>query len=111
MDVLTIIISAISLTINGSIFFILTRYHKRVADIYLKISATNRVTQDTLRESDMANKDILSNLYSSQLSASTIKDTLKAIEIQLETKYNKNRLLFGITEDDVRKKYQENRRF
>lgn len=108
---LVLIFSILSVTINGAILFILTQYHKKVSDIYKKISATNRITQDTLRESDEANKVILSNLYSAQLVSISIKDNLKALETQLESKYKKNQLLFGITENDVRKKYQENRKF
>jgi hypothetical protein len=108
---LVLIFSILSLFVNAAVVFILTRYHKRVSDIYEKISATNRITQDTLRESDEANKVILSNLYSAQLVSISIKDSLKALEVQLETKYKKNQLLFGITENDIKKKYQENRKF
>jgi len=108
---LVLIFSILSLFVNAAVVFILTRYHKRVSDIYKKISATNRITQDTLRESDEANKIILSNLYSAQLVSVSIKDSLKALEVQLEAKYKKNQLLFGITENDIRKKYQENRKF
>lgn len=111
MNFIYMIIFFTSLLINIAILFTLARYHYRVKGIYNQVTATNKVTQDTLYESNEANKEILSNLHSAQLAASMIKETMVKYEKQLESKYNKNQLLFGVTQKSLEEKYKENRNF